>query len=216
MTTAQTSQMNFSQRNCALALNNPGRLGHSLIAWEGRVASPKPHPHYLEFIDAVAGLRALAKLLLSFRHQPESKPLTMGSLAERWLGQQMQRRAGARESKRQLVKLLQVGLNLAEDRVIDLTEPATLFAVVQVILLFEHGHNPYRLPQIAEGVKRAISSIEEQDRRQRKADYLAAQAANFTTDAEPPPAKSLKGEKMALRQAAEALFVKNNAAVAVG
>ncbi|MCX8501916.1 MAG: hypothetical protein ORO03_09530 [Alphaproteobacteria bacterium] len=206
------------RQKTALELHNPGLIAHSLIAWVGRVESARPHPQLVEFADAVSGLRAMVKVILSFRPQPQQprpgEDLTADSLARLWLDQPgtPARLGRGREAEQRLGKMLALSLSQPAERAIDLTDPVILLAVVQTILRFEHGVIPYPLPPIAEGIKRAFDSLEDHARRQRRAEYLAAQLGQVppkpAETIELAPAPSLRAERQALRLAAEALFTK--------
>ena len=160
----------------------------------------------------------MVKVILSFRPQPSQPDLTAESLARHWLDRQTVATARERrqEAARELAKLLARSLSQPAERAIDLSDPVIVLAVLQAILRFEHGVIPYPLPQLAEGIKRAFDSIEDQARRQRRAEYLAQL---HSQESSPSPISSpavtpLRAERQALRDAAEALFTKPKPAAA--
>lgn len=122
--------------------NNPGNIRRGKDVWQGMSAS-QTDPDYVQFEgpDARWGVRALARILLSYEKQGRR---TVASIIERW--------APATENNTaSYVQAVARKLAVNPDQVIDVRE--YLGRLAEAIIQHENGQQPYSISDIHRWVK---------------------------------------------------------------
>lgn len=127
-------------------LKNPGNIRHSASPWIGR-AKVQADAEFVTFTDPVYGIRALAKVLLTYYRVHKRK--TVRQIVERW--------APSHENPTNSYARFVAGkMRVREDETLDLTKPAVLERLVKAIIAFENGRNIYPDDLVRDGVQRAL------------------------------------------------------------
>jgi hypothetical protein len=129
-----------------LRLANPGNIRHG-DAWRGLTAD-QPDPAFCQFSAPVYGIRAMAKILLSYQRRGIR---TIKGIISAWAppsendtdaySRDVAQRAGIFETDQ-----------------IDVRDPEVCAALVKGIIWHENGSQPYSDNTINDGVKLAISN----------------------------------------------------------
>lgn len=127
--------------------NNPGNIDRTADRWQGMAADQSGDPRFVVFTAPVWGLRALAKVLLSYQRKHGLR--TPAAIINRW-APPTENDTGA--YARQVAKALGVGVN----DTIDLQQPAMLQRILPAIVSHENGQQPYSAELIAEAVRLAL------------------------------------------------------------
>lgn len=127
--------------------NNPGNIDRTSERWQGMAADQWNDKRFVVFTAPVWGLRALAKVLLSYQRKYGLR--TPAAIVGRW-APPVENDTGA--YARQVAKALGVGV----DDQIDLTKAATLERILPAIVQHENGQQPYPATLIAEAVRLAL------------------------------------------------------------
>lgn len=129
-------------RNC-----NPGNIDRTAERWQGMAADQSSDPRFVVFEAPVWGLRALAKVLLSYSRKYGLR--TPEAIVGRW-APPTENDTGA--YARQVAKALGVGVGDA----IDMENAGTLAVLVAAIVTHENGQQPYSPALIAQAVALAL------------------------------------------------------------
>ena len=127
--------------------NNPGNIDRTAERWQGMAADQSSDTRFVVFSAPVWGLRALAKVLLSYQRKHGLR--TPAAIIGRW-APPVENDTGA--YARQVAKALGVGVN---DQ-IDLQRPEALQRILPAIVQHENGQQPYPSALIAEAVRLAL------------------------------------------------------------
>jgi len=128
--------------------HNPGNIDRTTERWQGMAADQSSDKRFVVFSAPVWGLRALAKVLLSYQRKHGLR--TPAAIIGRW-APPVENDTGA--YARQVAKALGVGVN---DQ-IDLQRPETLQRILPAIVQHENGQQPYSTALIAEAVRLALT-----------------------------------------------------------
>lgn len=127
--------------------NNPGNIDRTAEKWQGMAADQSSDSRFVVFSAPVWGLRALAKVLLSYQRKHSLR--TPAAIIGRW-APPVENDTGA--YARQVAKALGVGV----DDQIDLQRPEMLQRILPAIVQHENGQQPYPAALIAEAVRLAL------------------------------------------------------------
>lgn len=127
--------------------NNPGNIDRTAEKWQGMAADQSSDSRFVVFSAPVWGLRALAKVLLSYQRKHGLR--TPAAIIGRW-APPVENDTGA--YARQVAKALGVGV----DDQIDLQRPEMLQRILPAIVQHENGQQPYPAALIAEAVRLAL------------------------------------------------------------
>lgn len=127
--------------------NNPGNIDRTAEKWQGMAADQSSDSRFVVFSAPVWGLRALAKVLLSYQRKHGLR--TPAAIIGRW-APPVENDTGA--YARQVAKALGVGVG---DQ-INLQQPETLQRILPAIVQHENGQQPYPAALIAEAVRLAL------------------------------------------------------------
>lgn len=127
--------------------NNPGNIDRTAEKWQGMAADQSSDSRFVVFSAPVWGLRALAKVLLSYQRKHGLR--TPAAIIGRW-APPVENDTGA--YARQVAKALGVGVG---DQ-IDLQQPETLQRILPAIVQHENGQQPYPAALVAEAVRLAL------------------------------------------------------------
>jgi hypothetical protein len=125
--------------------NNPGNIQRSGVQWQGEVAGNDPR--YSAFETPEAGIRALAKNLISY--QDDHGLNTVAGIVSRWAPSTENDTAGYAKD---VAKALGVDPNAP----IDVKDPGTLGKLTRAIITRENGRQPYADTQVDVGVDAAL------------------------------------------------------------
>lgn len=127
--------------------NNPGNIDRTAEKWQGMAADQSSDSRFVVFSAPVWGLRALAKVLLSYQRKHGLR--TPAAIIGRW-APPVENDTGA--YARQVAKALGVGVG---DQ-INLQQPETLQRLLPAIVQHENDQQPYPAALIAEAVRLAL------------------------------------------------------------
>ena len=127
--------------------HNPGNIDRNATRWQGMAADQSGDPRFVVFTAPVWGLRALAKVLLTYYRT--HKLATPMAIVSRW--------APPNENDT-LAYAGQVAraLGVARGERVNLEDPAVLAPLVCAIVQHENGQQPYPDDLIAEAVRLAL------------------------------------------------------------
>ncbi len=121
--------------------NNPGNIRLGQVVWQGE-SKAQPDPAFITFDEAVWGLRAIARILLSYQRMGLD---TVRKMVGRW-APSTENDTGA------YVASVARGVGVDPDAVVDLRAPGYMVNMVQAIVLHENGEQPYDLGLIERAV----------------------------------------------------------------
>ena len=130
--------------------NNPGNIDYNPAnKWEGQIGIEKgvPKPRFAEFVDPESGIRALAKLLLTYFNKHKLK--TVRGIINRWA-------PSVENNTSAYVNQVANFLNVGPDDPIDLTKRTTMTMIVVAIIKHENAGFAYPAGIVLEGVDRAL------------------------------------------------------------
>lgn len=130
-------------RGCRLA--NPGNIRHSKIVWRGE-ADVQPDPDFVAFKAPEWGLRAMAKILLTYEVAGFN---TIRKIITRWAP------AIENDTSAYVADVAKrVGVN--PDAPVDLTNPGLMAKTLAAIVRHENGVQPYAADLIDKAVSLAL------------------------------------------------------------
>ena len=127
--------------------HNPGNIDRTTERWQGMASDQSRDPRFVVFTDPKWGLRALAKVLLSYQRKYNLR--TPAAIIGRW-APPVENDTGA--YARQVAKALGVQPG---DR-IDLQDARTLERILPAIVAHENGQQPYPEALIRQAVALAL------------------------------------------------------------
>lgn len=128
--------------------NNPGNIDRNQIKWQGMCADQSGDPRFVVFNTAEDGIRALAKVLLSYYLKHGLN--TVRGIIDRW-APPVENDTGSYVNH--VAKLLTV----APDTVIDPSRPEVLEVLVTAIIKHENGACNYDDSIIVKAVDAALA-----------------------------------------------------------
>ena len=142
-----------------IRLCNPGNIEHtSAYDWRGEIYPPEERDGHVEtrfcqFVDHVHGIRALAKVLLTYsrlRRAGDGSPIdTVQEVVDRWAPSSENDTAAYSEHVRAVLQV-----NKGEK--IDMENTEVLAALVRAITQHENGEMPYSDATIEKGIEMAL------------------------------------------------------------
>lgn len=112
--------------------NNPGNLDKG-DDWQG-LADEQPDPRFCTFISPLWGIRALAKVLLTYQRKHNKH--TIREIISRW--------APPHENDTEAyIKAVSAHVHVIPDAPISLEDRTTMFLLVEAIIKHENGQQPY-------------------------------------------------------------------------
>lgn len=138
------------ERNC-----NPGNIDRTPgTIWKGQSPDQSGDPRFVVFTSAVWGIRALARVLLTYsRVYPHGTPRDIDTVREiinRWAPPH-ENDTGA------YVAAVSRVLGIGADGTIDVTDPEIMESLVRGIIRHENGRIVYEDDLITDGVQRALA-----------------------------------------------------------
>lgn len=139
--------------------NNPGNIDYNpLNAWQGQLGLELgvPKPRFARFDTPENGIRALGKLLLTYRGKDGMPGVggpgidTVRETINRWA-------PGSENDTEAYIGAVAKALGVQPSQVIDVRLPATLRGLVVAIIRHENGGVPYQDTVIDEGLRRALA-----------------------------------------------------------
>jgi len=127
--------------------NNPGNIDRTSERWQGMAADQSGDHRFVVFSAPVWGLRALAKVLLSYQRKYGLN--TPAKIIGRWAPPSEN---DTEAYARQVARALGVGV----DDVVDLQDPGVLARIVPAIVQHENGQQPYPADLIDQAVRLAL------------------------------------------------------------
>lgn len=115
-----------------IRLNNPGNIRHSHIVFQGQSRS-QPDDAFVSFDGPEWGLRAIAKILLSYEHEGFT---TARAIVNRWAP------PSENDTKAYLDDFCQRA-GVLPDAPLNLTDPQLMLHAVEAIVQHENGSQPY-------------------------------------------------------------------------
>ena len=116
---------------------NPGNIRHSRTLWQGE-AAVQPDPDFVTFSAPEWGLRAVAKILLTYQRNGLD---TVRKMIGRWAP------PTENDTAAYVVSVAQ-SLGVSPDAPLDLTQPALRGGMVKAIVRHENGQQPYSDAQV--------------------------------------------------------------------
>lgn len=124
---------------------NPGNIRKSADKWQG-LAPAQNDPAFFQFIGESFGIRALAKILLTY--QSKHGLNTVRKIIGRW--------APPNENDTEAyMQQVAKAARVSPDQIINLADPQILVAIVTAIIRHENGVQPYSAVLIRQGVDMA-------------------------------------------------------------
>jgi len=122
--------------------NNPGNIRHSSTVWLGESPN-QDDPSFVTFTDAVYGIRAIAKILLTYNRDGLQ---TVSAIISRWA-------PPSENDTDSYVQAVCGECGTAASNVIDVV--AMLPQLIKAIILHENGYQPYTDEEIQKGIELA-------------------------------------------------------------
>jgi hypothetical protein len=134
--------------------NNPGNVERNKTQWKGMSPDQSSDPRFVVFTSAVWGIRALAKIMLTYSTvYPQDSPQdidTVREIVNRW-APPSENDTGA------YVKDVCAHVGVQPGDVIDVTDEPTMCKLVKAIIDHENGRCVYDDDLIEDGVRRALA-----------------------------------------------------------
>lgn len=125
--------------------NNPGNLRPGAQRWNGEL---EPDPRgYCRFDTPEHGIRAMGRNLIAYQERHRLR--TIERIVSRWA-------PGAENDTEAYIVAVAARTGWRRDAVLDMTDPATLRALVLAIIWHENGQQPYDDATINTGIARAL------------------------------------------------------------
>ncbi len=128
--------------------NNPGNIDRNYVKWQGMCADQSGDPRFIVFQAAEDGIRAIAKLLLTYHRKYRLN--TVRTMIEKWA-------PSSENDSDAYVNHVAKRLSVNPDEDINAENPDTLELLVGAIIAHENGRVIYTDTQIAESVRRALA-----------------------------------------------------------
>lgn len=127
--------------------NNPGNIDHhDSVQWEGELPFDAViEPRFCRFADPEHGIRAIGKILLSYRRQGFH---TISAIINRWAPR-------TENDTEAYVAGVCAACGVTADAVVDVADAGIMSGVIQAIIKHENGVQPYPLTVIQKGVAMA-------------------------------------------------------------
>ena len=126
--------------------NNPGNIDRGTIKWQGMAADQSSDPRFVVFTDPKWGIRAIARLMLTYSNQYGLH--TVRGLIGRWA-------PPGENNPDAYVTAVASGVGVGPDDEIDVDTAEIMTPLVKAIILHENGSNPYPDSVIADGINLA-------------------------------------------------------------
>ncbi len=140
---AESTATTRGERNC-----NPGNIDRNTIKWQGMAADQSRDPRFVVFNTAFDGIRALAKVVLSYYRQHGLN--TVRGIIDRW-APPSENDTGA------YVRQVAMRLSVTPDTRINPEKPDTLAQLVAAIIKHENGRCIYTDATIQKAVASALA-----------------------------------------------------------
>lgn len=125
--------------------NNPGNIRKSKDKWQG-LAANQPDPDFCTFIDPTFGIRALAKILISYQERSGCSMIF----------QFLNRYAPSSENDtNSYINAVAEHMGISPHAMIDIHHYATIRPMVEAIIRHENGQQPYSGEVIDKGLQMA-------------------------------------------------------------
>ena len=128
--------------------NNPGNIRLSDVKFQGEVESSDAN--FKAFESPVMGIRALARILLTYYHNHHLN--TVRGIISRWAP------PGENDSEA-YIEDVATRMGVQDGETICLDDAATLDKLVTMIIYHENGHVIYTSAQITDGVDAALETV---------------------------------------------------------
>ena len=129
--------------------NNPGNIRKSSIVWKGQSPDQSGDSSFVIFTDPVYGIRAVAKLLLSYQKQGYN---TINKILNHYA-------PSTENNTTSYITNVSNRLSKNPNQVLDLNnDKPTMNALVNAIIFQENGENPYPPTQVSQGVDLAYDT----------------------------------------------------------
>ena len=129
--------------------NNPGNIDRSSTLWQGQSPDQSSDPRFIVFTDPIFGIRALAKVLLSYFRKYGLN--TVHGIIDRW-APPSENNTGAYVNH--VATVLGVGI----DAPINVEDEQTLEVLVRAIIEHENGRCVYDDATIISGIDAALEA----------------------------------------------------------
>lgn len=133
---------------------NPGNIDRNATKWKGMSPDQSGDARFVVFTDVVWGIRALAKVLLTYsRVYPQDAPQDIDTVREiinRWA-------PPSENDTGSYVNAVSAGVGVDEDDEIDVTDEGVMKLLVMAIIKHENGRMIYDNEVISDGVARALA-----------------------------------------------------------
>lgn len=124
---------------------NPGNIRHGAVTWQG-AAKEQPDPAFVTFTSDQFGIRALAKVLLTYQNQRDLD--TVRKIIGRW--------APPNENDTEAyVAAVANGMAVGPDQPLDIDAVGMMLPLVKAIIAHENGAQPYSDAVLMEGLRMA-------------------------------------------------------------
>jgi hypothetical protein len=126
--------------------NNPGNIRKSATAWQGAIVGSDPI--FVTFDTPENGIRAMAKVLLTYQRQHGLD--TLAEIIERWA-------PAAENDSFAYIDDVATRLGVDPDERIDLGNAELLAALCAAMIRHENGRQPYAAATLAAGIGAALA-----------------------------------------------------------
>lgn len=138
--------------------NNPGNIERNDTHWRGMAVDQSSDPRFVVFILPSYGIRALAKVLLTYSKRYEQGTAqdidTVREIINRWAPP---KKDGVVENDTEsYVDSVARNTGFSPDDVIEVADPSTLFLLVKAIINHENGRVVYNDSIIEKSIKEAL------------------------------------------------------------
>lgn len=127
--------------------HNPGNIVRNATVWQGMAKDQSSDPRFVVFESPLYGIRALAKVLLTYYRTHELR--TPLEIIRRWA-------PPIENNTAAYARVVARALKVDPTTPIDLEDPPTLATLVTAIIQHENGQQPYAAATINEAVQRAL------------------------------------------------------------
>jgi hypothetical protein len=124
--------------------NNPGNIRHG-SNWQG-MQPTQSDPEYIQFLDPVSGLRAMARILMNYKRLHGID--TLRGVISRWAPDSENPTAA-------YIRNMEIWTGIPAEQPIDLEDATILSRIIPGIIRQENGSNPYEAYLIQDAIDRA-------------------------------------------------------------
>lgn len=134
--------------------HNPGNIRRSRTPWQG-LAAEQTDPEFLRFIASEWGIRAMARILITYRDKHRIKRLN--TIINRWAPAEGERPDGSRYTQPTQAYIDHVArlTGFAPDQNLDLHSYAHVRPLIEAMIRHENGIQPYSREEIDRGLELA-------------------------------------------------------------